>query len=376
MPVDNPAQTNPSTVSTNLIDLYDESARLMTICNACRYCEGHCAVFPAMEQRFTFDSKTIDYLANLCHQCGACYQHCQYADPHEFNVNVPKVFSAVREESYASYAWPKSMAWAFRNANLFTALTTAVATVLFFILGSAGSEGNKLTPPGDFYSVISHAAMVFAFGSVGVLTIFVWIFSIRNFWLALVLPAPWRIPMAAYLGAVQSVLTMKNLDGGHGKGCYEQGEFASQARRVFHQMTMYGFLFCFIATSLGTIYHYALNAPAPYDWLTAPKLFGTVGGLSLLIGSAGLWWSKRKMESANKIDDKGLGNSLIALLFFTSLSGLALPLLKGTELLAPLLYLHLGIVFALFLNFSWGKFVHGLFRFVALIASEHEKGYK
>ena len=26
----------------------------MTICNACRYCEGYCAVFPAMEKRLTF----------------------------------------------------------------------------------------------------------------------------------------------------------------------------------------------------------------------------------------------------------------------------------------------------------------------------------
>jgi len=29
-------------------DPVTEAERLMTICNACRYCEGHCAVFPAM----------------------------------------------------------------------------------------------------------------------------------------------------------------------------------------------------------------------------------------------------------------------------------------------------------------------------------------
>ena len=26
----------------------------MTICNACRYCEGFCDVFPAMERRLEF----------------------------------------------------------------------------------------------------------------------------------------------------------------------------------------------------------------------------------------------------------------------------------------------------------------------------------
>ena len=66
-----------------------EAERLMTICNACRYCEGLCAVFPAMEMRRTFAAADLNYLANLCHQCGACYPDCQYSPPHEFAVNVP-----------------------------------------------------------------------------------------------------------------------------------------------------------------------------------------------------------------------------------------------------------------------------------------------
>ena len=36
------------------IDPVAEGERLMTICNACRYCEGYCAVWPAMELRRTF----------------------------------------------------------------------------------------------------------------------------------------------------------------------------------------------------------------------------------------------------------------------------------------------------------------------------------
>ncbi|MEI7538385.1 MAG: tricarballylate utilization protein TcuB, partial [Comamonadaceae bacterium] len=31
-----------------------EVARQMQICNACRYCEGFCAVFPAMTRRLEF----------------------------------------------------------------------------------------------------------------------------------------------------------------------------------------------------------------------------------------------------------------------------------------------------------------------------------
>jgi citrate/tricarballylate utilization protein len=49
-----------------------EVARQMQICNACRYCEGFCAVFPAMTRRLDFGKADIHYLANLCHNCGAC----------------------------------------------------------------------------------------------------------------------------------------------------------------------------------------------------------------------------------------------------------------------------------------------------------------
>jgi citrate/tricarballylate utilization protein len=76
-----------------------EAIRVMTVCNACRYCEGHCAVFPAMERQTEFTQNNIEFLSNLCHQCGACYQHCQYADPHEFDINVPAVFEQARLES-------------------------------------------------------------------------------------------------------------------------------------------------------------------------------------------------------------------------------------------------------------------------------------
>ena len=74
----------------------------MGICNSCRYCEGYCAVFPAMEQRLDFARDDLDYLANLCHNCGACYPACQYAPPHEFNINVPRVLAQVRLVSYES----------------------------------------------------------------------------------------------------------------------------------------------------------------------------------------------------------------------------------------------------------------------------------
>src|SRR5689334_11596141 len=95
-----------------------EADRVMTICNACRYCEGLCAVFPVMEMRRSFSGGDLNYLANLCHACGACYSDCQFSPPHEFNVNVPKAMAVVRAESYEAHAWPKALAPMFKRNGL------------------------------------------------------------------------------------------------------------------------------------------------------------------------------------------------------------------------------------------------------------------
>ena len=74
-----------------------EARREMEICNACRYCEGYCAVFPAMTLHRSFADGDLNYLANLCHGCRGCYYACQYAPPHEFGINLPRTLAEVRQ---------------------------------------------------------------------------------------------------------------------------------------------------------------------------------------------------------------------------------------------------------------------------------------
>src|SRR5262245_1007459 len=113
--------------------LLDEGARVMTVCNACRYCEQYCPVFPAMEQRASFAKADLVYLANLCHNCGECLYACQYAPPHEFGINVPRTLAEIRIGSYEDYCWPAFMGAAFKRNSVMTALllAAAFAAVLF-----------------------------------------------------------------------------------------------------------------------------------------------------------------------------------------------------------------------------------------------------
>ncbi|VTR22910.1 tricarballylate utilization protein B [Serratia fonticola] len=119
----------------SLTDNEQEVERVMQICNACRYCEGFCAVFPAMTYRLTFGKADINYLANLCHNCGACLHACQYAPPHEFGVNVPQGMAKVRVETYQEYAWPASFGMLYKRAGMAVVLALAFGIGLFLLLG-------------------------------------------------------------------------------------------------------------------------------------------------------------------------------------------------------------------------------------------------
>ena len=115
----------------------------MEICNACRYCEGFCAVFPAMELRREFSNGDLTYLANLCHNCRGCYYACQYAPPHQFGVNVPKTFAELRTESYAAYAWPRPLAALFQRNGLIVSLATALGIALGADPDDAAETGGR-----------------------------------------------------------------------------------------------------------------------------------------------------------------------------------------------------------------------------------------
>jgi citrate/tricarballylate utilization protein len=61
------------------------------------------------------------------------------------------------------------------------------------------------------------------------------------------------------------------------------------------------------------------------------------------------------------------------LLLLVSATGLALVFLRETRAMGVLLAVHLGVVLALFLTLPYGKFVHALYRFAALVRFHLER---
>jgi citrate/tricarballylate utilization protein len=346
-----------------------QGAHVMTVCNACRYCEQYCPVFPAMEQRRVFTRADLNYLANLCHNCGECLYACQYAPPHEFGINVPNIFASIRLRSYEEYAWPRPLAGAFRRHNLATGLLLAGALIAVMLAAAIIVNGDAVWSPGaaaDFYAVVPHAVMVTLFGAVGLFVVVALGIGVLRA----------RKDMAGSSGfsgkAVIDVLSLRHLHAS-GKDCVSAEEVRTPWRRIFHHCTFYGFMLCFASTTVAAIYHSAFGWEAPYGYTSAPVVLVTVGGLGLIAGPVGLFALRRRRDPAlTDPAQQGLDESFLALLFLTSLTGLALLVLRQQSVMGVLLIVHLAVVLALFLTLPYGKFVHGFYRAVALVKYRSE----
>ena len=98
-------------------------------------------------------------------------------------------------------------------------------------------------------------------------------------------------------------------------------------------------------------------------------------GIGLLIGPVGLLRAKwiRDPDMQDK-DRFGMDVAFLLMLFLTSLTGLLLLFLRDTPAMGALLAIHLGVVFSLFFTMPYGKFVHGIYRFMALVRYARESG--
>ena len=65
--------------------------------------------------------------------------------------------------------------------------------------------------------------------------------------------------------------------------------------------------------------------------------------------------------------------AFILMLFLTSVTGMALLVWRDSAAMGPLLALHLGMVFSLFITMPYGKFVHGIYRYAALVRYARER---
>ncbi|PTW51044.1 FAD-dependent tricarballylate dehydrogenase TcuA [Rhodovulum kholense] len=340
-----------------------EAARALNICNTCGFCTGLCAVFPAARRRPDLTAGDLRHLAHLCHDCRSCHYDCQYAPPHALAVNLPAALAAARAADHAAGLPPRLPDLIFLICLIglpLAALILLPPEVLF----------SPRTGPGAFYAVIPHAAMAggaaLAFAGAGLgLGLRLW-----RFWRAT--GGPVARPSLASLGrGCRDALTLANLgaaracDGAHGP--------VGRARRWSHHLLVTGTALTALATLAGAVLHLG-GALAPYPLASAPVLLGSLGGIAMLGGLAGLErWHRTADRRPAAARMQAANRGLRAQLAIVAASGLALLALRDGAAMGLMLALHLGAVLGLVLALPFGKLGHGGFRGLALIRHAGEE---
>ena len=353
-----------------------ETQRVLSVCNACRYCEGMCPVFSALATYRQPQMAEFDYLANLCHSCGACFDVCQYAEPHPFALDVPQVLAEQRLHSYERFAWPSMFASSLRaQPKIMVVALVGILSLLLVGMGLAlGGAGlwASYAGQGSFYAVVPHEVMVLlGGGSFGFAMLSLGI-SIYRFADHLALDLKLLLRGRAWIAALSDAATLRYL--GDAQGCQSLSESQSSWRRAWHHIMASGFVLCFASTCVATLYHYGFDRIAPYAWSSLPVILGGLGGLGLVLGPVALVYLKVMRPSKvmpgrlrAQAGDEQLNMSFLLLLAWVSATGLALLILRDQPSMPVVLAVHLAAVFSLFLLLPFSKFIHAPYRLLALL---------
>lgn len=368
-----------SDVPTLLELLVDDATRQLRICNACRYCEGFCAVFPALERRAALDTSALSQLANLCHDCRACYDACMYSPPHEFRVNVPATLTAVRLADYRRYVWPTRVprllvGW----SGMFVGAVVSSAVMLLIAVTHAGWSGivathDRAQSP---YELIPYPALMGLMLAAGAFAVAVSMAAARLYLLATASDGP-PVRMGNVARASWHALTLRYMRGGGSECYYPDDDKPSRSRRYLHTLVVAGFTLCVLSTVAAGILQDVIGDQPPYPWLSVPVISGTAGGVGLLVGCVALLVLKARGSGANSVAQMTVKDyGLLTALAFLALSGLATLLSRSTAAFGYILLIHLSAVVLAFACAPYSKFIHVIFRFAALVRDDAERRYQ
>ena len=141
-------------------------------------------------------------------------------------------------------------------------------------------------------------------------------------------------------------------------------------RGTAHMMVLYGFIGCFIVTSIGFFFLYILGVPGPYSQLWPFKWLGNISGIAIVFGAVLMIKERLGKPDLNAYKDwylLGLVLTLGATGLLTQMARLA-----GMEFATyAIYYIHLIAVFHLFAYLPFSKLAHAVYRLAAMTYAEY-----
>jgi quinone-modifying oxidoreductase subunit QmoC len=306
----------------------------------------------------------------MCYNCNDCSVHC----PRE--AKPGEVLAAVRNYSFKDYAFPKFMGKALSQAKYLPLLFGFPIILLLLVLwGSDLPDGPILFREFLPYIYIDAAAAIFT-----VLVLTAIIVGVRRFWANL------KEGSVGVQGG--SASTAKSVTSSIVPvliRVLKQEKFsdceANNIRYYGHLGILYGFILCFITTSIvaGFIWGAELFFHQWEEFLLPPwslfsviKLLGNAGGLAIIAGCVIVLYNRyANKDKAGQFTYQDALFTWVVLL--VAITGMVTQFGRMVDiaLVAYLVYsIHLVLVFFLLAYLPYSKFMHMIFRFTALVYAE------
>jgi len=335
-----------------------------------------------MERRTNFGKGDLFYLANICHDCKACYYACPYTEPNELKINIPEVLSELRLESYKEYSTPRRLASFFgrhRRNFLVTALASLLATVLFSLL--IGNPQRLFSPHlelGSFYDIFPYVVIIGVGFGIGLYVVANYLFNMIRFYKDIGGKLR-QISIGAILRAASDAFLHSGFKGGwhikgNKSGCYHENQDPSSGFLTLHALIFYGFISAMVSTTLAAMYQDWFGILPPYPVLSLPALFGIAGGICMIVGTLAIIAIRRKEDKRPVFKNMTtLDYAFLLTLASVSITGFLTLILRSTSAMGVVFTIHLGFVLLLFVTAPYGKFVHFTYRYIALIFTRIEE---
>ena len=308
----------------------------------------------------------------LCHNCGDCSTLCpRGAKPGD-------VLSALRSYSIQEYATPKSLAKAVNDPKKLPVLL-AIPAVLFIVLGFITGLLD-FSPSLDAHGQISHG-MFFSTWLVDMVMVPASIFATVVFALGLkrfigdihenaVKEGKTTKESINPVEFVKSLIAIIPTIIKHDKfnECSENTERSTQ-----HLMVLFGFIGLFIVTAIFFVVLYIFGIHGPYSQLNPVKWLANIAGVSLVIGS--LLMIKTRMSKTDQVSAYK-DWLLLGLVLGLGLTGMGAEMTRLAGMAGTtytVYFIHLMLVFSLFVYLPYTKLAHLVYRTVAMAYAEYSK---
>ncbi|WP_393971624.1 hypothetical protein OXIME_000194 [Oxyplasma meridianum] len=337
----------------------NEARRELIICNSCRYCEGYCDVWDAIERKTEFSKNDIFHFSNLCHDCRECFYVCPFVEPHEYKLNIPKALSKVRQYSYQEFSTPKKMSWVYNKMSLLTLLLTIAAIAVLFSFFALSHGFSSFT---GHYVGILQAIPISTFKVISI-AIYVYVLSLWSvegylYWRAI--KNDNSIKFSSILAAAWDVIWHKNFRGGSA-GCNYPTEDSKKSRLYFHPLVFFGFIIDWVSI---IFYPFTNNL---VFWIY------TVGSAMIFIGASSLLYMKLvSNKTLENLDMRKIDFPFTVLLLLAGLTGMVFPLLLSYPEWVIVFLLHDAFIFSIFILAPYSKFMHPIYRYISLIRNRIE----